>query len=823
MVAARRIILLVFILSVVSIKDFAQVKGCADSLSSYILSGVSSFPTGEMGYPVTSGTDNEKNYYFPFSLNEPNKPNLIKLDKDYKIVWAKRYPLTKYSGFGLSEQFSGLHVLNEDNVILSGHALQPPANGPCKILSLISINASGNMNWKKFYFTDGYNPIVLGDVVGKGKNNDILVSNKLLYGSCFPTVEDNSYNISLLDDTGNIKWAKKIEVGGLGLFHKKYEPENNLTYGNNSVYFLGHFYYGAETFNYWPKGKDGFFISRLNYENGDIIQYKFFQFNISGKTIHFNAKQINYDTTRNEILIVAQADPVDINEHESKNLLVVVDKELNIKKAVIINLPIQSDVNPVWQQVFSKPDNTLLFSSGSQLEKSLIYTIVDNNQTIKKRRVIKISDIVPFQNSFTWDAITDPDNSLRLRININGSNSLNKIVLINTTALYNRENSCIGYELGNGTVNPINITEVKAQLFGKGNIPILVANQAVTDPENLMFSTTEVCKEKIVCDTIKLHAPDTVCNTNYPIIITAYKNPLCIGKVNFVFDTTEVKSFIQTNDTTLQLTFDKSYKGKIYAQPSTCNLLKDSVEIKVVAPAQRINLGKDTLYCPNSRYMLNAYNPSFINYHWQNNSTDSVFEATTAGRYFVTAKDYCNREYADTINIIQTDMFLKIEKDTVICKSEPVILEATEGFLNYNWLPSTNLTLVAVNKAEVQPGVSTKYSVTAEKFPGCFLKDTVTITVKDCPQSIYIPNTFTPNNDGRNDLFKPIISGRLKLYEFAVYNRWGEPVFKSQNFRQAWDGKTRGGIVAGTYVWVCKYQFQSQGLVIKKGTVTLLK
>jgi len=64
---------------------------------------------------------------------------------------------------------------------------------------------------------------------------------------------------------------------------------------------------------------------------------------------------------------------------------------------------------------------------------------------------------------------------------------------------------------------------------------------------------------------------------------------------------------------------------------------------------------------------------------------------------------------------------------------------------------------------------------------------------------------FTPNSDGRNDIFKPIMAGMQRLDMFAVYNRWGQQVFSTKVPEKGWDGRVSGVVQAsGTYIWILK-------------------
>ena len=89
-----------------------------------------------------------------------------------------------------------------------------------------------------------------------------------------------------------------------------------------------------------------------------------------------------------------------------------------------------------------------------------------------------------------------------------------------------------------------------------------------------------------------------------------------------------------------------------------------------------------------------------------------------------------------------------------------------------------------------------------------------------------VPNAFTPNGDGLNDLFTPIISNsdQVKYYVFEVYNRWGELVFQSNKPGEGWDGKYKGKLVQfGTYNWKVSYDVPDSDSMNANGHVTLVK
>ena len=75
--------------------------------------------------------------------------------------------------------------------------------------------------------------------------------------------------------------------------------------------------------------------------------------------------------------------------------------------------------------------------------------------------------------------------------------------------------------------------------------------------------------------------------------------------------------------------------------------------------------------------------------------------------------------------------------------------------------------------------------------------------------SVYVPNAFTPNNDGFNEFFFPVFTyPDVEKYNFMIFNRWGEQIFQSSDLTQKWDGTYKGEQVQdGIYTWKLRYKF----------------
>ena len=116
------------------------------------------------------------------------------------------------------------------------------------------------------------------------------------------------------------------------------------------------------------------------------------------------------------------------------------------------------------------------------------------------------------------------------------------------------------------------------------------------------------------------------------------------------------------------------------------------------------------------------------------------------------------------------------------------------------------------------------YIVNTVTGKNCVPADTVNIKLS-YNLSLFVPNAFTPNGDGNNDLFRVKAKG-VALYRLQVYNRWGQLIFQTNNMAQGWDGRYKGQLQPfGTYVYFVQYAYYGRGkeLLQQKGSFTLLQ
>jgi gliding motility-associated-like protein len=154
--------------------------------------------------------------------------------------------------------------------------------------------------------------------------------------------------------------------------------------------------------------------------------------------------------------------------------------------------------------------------------------------------------------------------------------------------------------------------------------------------------------------------------------------------------------------------------------------------------------------------------------------------------------------------------------ETKICTGDYIILKAPDVFTDYVWNTGDTLTSITVT----QPGV---YWLRFRDQNGCLNSDTMYVLENHICGS-FIPSAFTPNNDGLNDVFKPVITGNFISYKLSVFNRWGEKIFESTDPGKGWDGTLKKEkLTTDVFIWMCEYQLVGKPAILKRGTVTLIR
>ena len=141
----------------------------------------------------------------------------------------------------------------------------------------------------------------------------------------------------------------------------------------------------------------------------------------------------------------------------------------------------------------------------------------------------------------------------------------------------------------------------------------------------------------------------------------------------------------------------------------------------------------------------------------------------------------------------------------------------------YEWIPSSDLDDNKINNPTYTATVSTQLKVLITDSNGCITTDLLDIMVIK-KKDLYIPNLFTPNHDGINDIFKPIPIESNTIQSLSVYSRNGGLIYFATGPEAAWDGTIKDGPApSGVYVFIIRYLNKNNTLIHEKGDVTLIR
>jgi gliding motility-associated-like protein len=186
----------------------------------------------------------------------------------------------------------------------------------------------------------------------------------------------------------------------------------------------------------------------------------------------------------------------------------------------------------------------------------------------------------------------------------------------------------------------------------------------------------------------------------------------------------------------------------------------------------------------------------------------------------------CHRSHQFTVSItIDPPPILSLSKSNDLdCSVGSAQLQVTGG-VSYIWSPVSSLNNDTIGNPVASPTATTTYYIQGSNAIGCSTTDSITVYfTKEGEANFYLPNAFTPNNDGHNDVFRIIVRGSVQLGRFSVFDRWGQIVFSTTNISQGWDGTYRGSVLpAGTYVWEVSASTPCTGPMFQKGVIMLIR
>lgn len=275
-----------------------------------------------------------------------------------------------------------------------------------------------------------------------------------------------------------------------------------------------------------------------------------------------------------------------------------------------------------------------------------------------------------------------------------------------------------------------------------------------------------------------------------------------------------------TDETTSEISISTPQEYSVTVYANGCSNRATHI-VKAGAAPQPFSLGNDITYCENFTRTLSTGNPQT---QWSTDAVGAEIVVDEPGIYIATIYNQCGF-VSDTIEIFRsyTPVF-SLGNDTAFCGGT-IELSAPRGVeetYTYQWNNGNQHPIINVSEQGT-------YWVKVTNEAGCSFTDSITIN-SNCNNDLWIPNAFSPNRDGINDVF--MVRGNelnTTIERMMIYNRWGLKVFEANNVKpndpaSGWDGTYKGEYApVEVYGYEVVAKFNDGNKKILKGNVTLLK
>ncbi|MBI2966935.1 MAG: gliding motility-associated C-terminal domain-containing protein [Bacteroidetes bacterium] len=255
----------------------------------------------------------------------------------------------------------------------------------------------------------------------------------------------------------------------------------------------------------------------------------------------------------------------------------------------------------------------------------------------------------------------------------------------------------------------------------------------------------------------------------------------------------------------------------------------DTVVISEPPPLVLTVTTSDSIICNGESVIITAsVTPSgyTVNYTWNTGSTTSSITITPAQSYDYSVSVFiaeCNLTINDSVGITVNQLpQITIPVDTIEINRTETAQLSVSGGITYSWSPTESLDNPASSAPLASPDETTEYFVSGTDSNGCSGNDSVLVIVNS-EESAFVPNIFSPNGDGKNDLVG-VMGRNIKTFKFTIYDRWGEKLFESTVLGNNWNGYFRGKkLTPQVLVYYADVEFYSGDFRFLSGTITIVE
>ncbi len=664
--------------------------------------------------------------------------------------------------------------------------------------NLFKIDNNGNIEWAKkivennAYYLDNYTPVANGVIlpINIFENSNLQIA-----------------HLIRIDAQGKVLWRKKIANDSLYINQLIEDDDGNFWTTINKI----------QKANLYSKYT---FLVKID-PNGNVLNCKEIKFNgskVGGWRIAFDKK--------NKSIVVNLND----DYTSDKNYIFTFDKQANLKWAKSF---------PPYLHTFDwkTMSSSIVFSAGVSLTNQGYLSMVVGKINMANGNIEALKLIS--KNEFPY--ISTNDNQIAL-----GFFESKKLMKLdeNLNPIWTKTyEKCIEAINFFPSLTPSGAcffvkqsSESKKFIYGKTNtkgqiencdlidaMPIAMKDTAWTQPQtfsnftisdaNIIFSNSSIKVENTAL-TIEDYCPRPDASFSIP---------------KFVCENSDFKPFNikfpndkhlwtfgaeKSVDTTPIINFNTFGKKRIFHQVSIENC-SDTLS-KYIEVLQTPILPKDTLVCGYKTVLMDFKNSLADSFFLNNDSFLPPLTISKSGVYnFLLKNKTCktNRDVSIKFTEVPTVSF---PIDSTYCRDEPYTAQLS-GFQKVTWDKN-----IIADTLWIRDAATHSYEA---QYNGCKVTGTLKIPRKNCslPEILYVPNAFSPNGDGINDLFQ-IFGKDFELLHIAIFDRWGNQVYDSTLPDSVWNGMFRNQLLqSGVYTYFIDYQDIKRNIKRKKvGDVTLI-
>lgn len=641
-----------------------------------------------------------------YAYNIANQALITKLKPNGDVQWSKTI-----NNIGHTSMFKRVVKAADGHLVILGYDHLTLSNGGTVISVIMKLNSNtGAVIWS-YYFMGWAHDFAPTDDGGY-----VICINKN-YGGGSP----DPY-IVRLDANANLVWQREIDQFGGGPVYRSIIYEAPYIYVAADMYianpnFIQVIKLDAATGNLlWANGYkvngesaqlesmkkigDTLFVAIAMHEDPDYLHPGMICLNINGAHIRSfklaNPRLSDFSFTQYS----------SFNEHRPYNLLKTSDNNF-----IVADKTLESTTHSVSLTKFTTTGQVLWSRNYPSMSDHIVTAIKETDSSLFILGTLYLN---VFQNN-----VRQRDSYL-LKTDLKGivSNASSGI--------------CFNEVIPGATTPLTTVTTATTNIASV--ITNLVSMQSYTAYHHPVIVWAEMaCNVPSVCNLVTVAGLTETCSLDDTVTYTIQRNTGCQLPVSWQTDPLHA-TIIDFTDTTVRVSYIQTGQTYIIAKLVTgCGVYNDSLFVNVRKHASSINLGPDTTICEQNTVILNA-GAGYKNYLWQDGSTAEFYSVTAPGMYHVQVTDSCNNIASDTILVnAHAPVPLNIGPDRNKCNNDTLQINATAGFINYDWSPNYNINSLNAQTVIVNPAVDTSYYLRAEKTTGCFAFDTVKITVNRSP------------------------------------------------------------------------------------------